>query len=118
MGLLFWQKPMGQELAGRVKKSLIADFALDPTAVDKMRYSGKKGRYSNRPVQYIRVYDPALIQGSLSAAPGYDALAQKGGGRGPLLFEGRIEKIDDYVQVYLTDMRTDRKTSSSPAPAG
>lgn len=118
MGLLFWQRPMGQELSGRVKKRLIADFALEAAAVDKMRFSGKKGRYSSRPVQYLRIYDPALIQGGQSgpsAAPGYDALADKGGERGPLLFEARIEKIDDNVQIFLTDMRTSRRDAPAPA---
>jgi hypothetical protein len=115
VGLLFWQRPMGQELAGRVKKRLIAEYALDPAAVDKMRFSGKKGRYSNRQVQYIRIYDPALIQGGPASAPGYDALAEKAGGSGPLLFEGRIERIDDDVQVFLTDMRTARKDAPAPA---
>ena len=105
MGLMFWQRPVGQELSGRVKKGLISEFALEPGIVDKMRYSGKNGHYSNRSVKYIRVYDPVLIGNGGSVAPGYDAMDQKGSGRSALLFEGRIEKIDDEMQVFLTDRR-------------
>ena len=105
MRWLLWQKPVGQELAGRVKKSLIAEFAMDPGMVDKMRFSGKRGRYSNRPVKLIRIYDPVLSQDSASAAPSYDALDMKGSRRTALLFEGRIETLNDEVQVFLTDRR-------------
>ena len=113
MGLMFWQRPVGQELSGTVKKGLISEFALEPGIVDKMRYSGKNGHYSNRSVKYIRVYDPVLMGNGAgngagngtAAAPGYDALDLKGSRRSALLFEGRIEKIDDKMQVFLTDRR-------------
>ena len=39
---LLWQKPVAQVLSDQVKERLIAQFALDPCMVDKMRYSGKK----------------------------------------------------------------------------
>jgi hypothetical protein len=71
--------------------------------VDKMRFSGKKGRYSDRPVKYIRIYDPVLIEDSASAAPGYDAFGLKGSHRSALLFDGRIEANE---RVYFTDRRT------------
>ena len=100
---LLWQKPVAQELSAQVKKSLIAQFVLDPPMVDRMRFSGKKGRYSDRPVKYIRIFDPGLIKGSESATPGYDALVQISDTRRALLFDGRIEANE---RVYLTDQRT------------
>ena len=100
---LLWQKPVAQELSDQVKERLIAQFALEPPMVDKMRFSGKKGRYSDRPVKYIRIYDPGLIKDSDSATPSYDALVQKTGNRSALLFGGRIEANE---RVYLTDQRT------------
>ena len=100
---LLWRKPVAQELSAQVKERLIAQFALDPTMVDKMRYSGKKGRYSDRPVKYIRIYDPFLIKNSELATPSYDGLVQISDNRSALLFDGRIEANE---RLYLTDQRT------------
>jgi hypothetical protein len=105
MQWLLWQKPAAQELSDHLKKHLIAQFSLDPQTVDKMRFSGKKGRYSDRPVKYIRIFDPGLIEDEdgKSAAPSYDALApQIPGHRKALLFDGRIETNERF---YLTDKR-------------
>jgi hypothetical protein len=77
MQWLLWQKPVAQKLSDQLKKRLIAQFSLDPQMVDKMRFSGKKGRYSDRPVKYIRIFDPGLIEDGKSATPSYDALAHR-----------------------------------------
>jgi hypothetical protein len=70
-----------------------------------MSFSGKKGRYSERRVKYIRIFDPVLIEDGKSATPSYDALAQIPGHQSALLFDGRIEKINDNEMVFLTDRR-------------
>ena len=104
MQWLLWQKPVAQKLSDRLKKHLIEQFSVDPQMVGKMRFSGKKGRYSNRPVKYIRIFDPVLIEeDGKSATPSYDALAQIPGNRRALLFDGRIETNE---RVYFTDRRT------------
>src|SRR5919106_169103 len=105
MQWLLWQKPVAQKLSDQLKKHLIAQFSLDSQMVDKMRFSGKKGRYSTRPVKYIRIFDPVLVQDGESATPSYDALAQIAGHRKALLFEGHMEKIYDNERVFLTDRR-------------
>ena len=103
MQWLLWQKPVAQKLSDQLKKHLIAEFSLDSEMVDNMRFSGKKGRYSTRPVKYIRIFDPVLIEDGKSAAPSYDALApQIPGHRKALLFDGRIETNE---RVYFTDRR-------------
>ncbi len=103
MQWLLWQKPVAQKLSDQLKKHLITEFFLDSQMVDKMRFSGKKGRYSTRPVKYIRIFDPALIEDGKSATPSYDALVQIPGHQSALLFDGRIETNE---RVYLTDKRT------------
>jgi hypothetical protein len=103
MQWILWQKPVAQKLSDQIKKSLIAQFPLDSQMVDKLRFSGKKGRYSDRPVKYIRIFDPTLIPHGESAVPSYDALIQISGNRSALLFDGRIEANE---RVYLTDQRT------------
>jgi hypothetical protein len=100
---LLWQKPVAQVLSAEVKERLIAEFALDPPIVDKMRFSSKKGRYSDRPVKYIRIYDPGLIKDGEAATPSYDALVQIPDNRRALLFDGRIEATG---RAYLIDQRT------------
>src|ERR671918_278923 len=102
MQWLLWQKPVAQKLSDQLKKRLIAEFSLDSQMVDKMRFSGKKGRYSDRPVKYIRIFDPGLIEDGKSATPSYDAPVQIPSNRKALLFEGRIETNE---RVYLTDQR-------------
>jgi hypothetical protein len=105
MQWLLWQKPVAQKLSDQLKKRLIAQFSLDSQMVDKMRFSGKKGRYANRLVKYIRIFDPVLVQDGESATSSYDALVQIPGQRKALLFEGHMEKIDDNERVFLTDRR-------------
>jgi hypothetical protein len=105
MQWLLWQKPVAQKLSGRLKKRLIAQFSLDSQMVDKMRFSDKKGRYSDRPVKYIRIFDPALIEDGKSATPSYDALVQTPSYRRALLFEGHIETWAINGRIYLTDQR-------------
>ena len=106
MQWLLWQKPVAQKLPEQLKKRLIAEFSLDSQTVDKLRFPGKKGHYSNRPVKYIRIFDPSLIEDGKedgkSAAPSYDALVRIPGLRRALLFDGRIETNE---RVYLIDQR-------------
>jgi hypothetical protein len=103
MQWLLWQKPVAQKLSDQLRKRLIAQFSVDSQMVDKMRFSGKKGRYSDRPVKYIRIFDPVLIEDGKSATPSYDALVRIPGHRKALLFDGRIETNE---RVYFTDRRT------------
>lgn len=98
-----WQKSVPRKLSESVKKALTAQFSLDPQAVDKMRLSSRKGRYSDRPAEFIRIFDPALIENGESATPSYEEILQTYGHRKALLFEGRIERND---RVYLNDRRT------------
>jgi len=98
-----WQKSVPRKLSEPVKKALTAQFSLDPQAVDKMRLSSRKGRYPDRPAEFIRIFDPALIENGESATPSYEEILQTYGHRKALLFEGRIERND---RVYLNDHRT------------
>jgi hypothetical protein len=98
-----WQKPVARELSNQVKKSVMTQFHLDSQTVDKMRFSGKKGRYSNRPVNYLRIFDPVLIKKGESVTPGYNDFELADSGRTALLFEGHVEKVQDNEQVFLSD---------------
>ena len=101
----FWQKSAPQKLSGDVKKSLLKEFPLDPQLAERIRYLGRKGLFSGRRAEYIRIFDPDLIGDRGTAAPTYDGLLETDQHRGALLFEGRIETIYESEQVFLTDRR-------------
>ena len=94
MGWQFWQKSVTQELSDQVKKALIAQFHLEPHVLDQMRVTNKSGRYSSRRVEYMRIFDPSLVEGGEAATLSYDDLQETNGQRKALLFDGHIEKDD------------------------
>ena len=83
--------------------------------MDKMRFSSKKERYSNGPVNHIRIFDPVLIGEGDSLNPNYEALAETDSHRSALLFEGHVEKVHDNEQVFLLYCRAplDQKNRAS-----
>ena len=77
---------------------LRSQFPLDPQLVERIRYSG-------RPSQYLRIFDPSLIGAGTTSAPTYDDFSENHEHRPALLFEGRTEKVHDNTQVFITDRR-------------
>jgi hypothetical protein len=112
MRLQFWHNATPRKLSNQVQKALAAQFQLEPQAMDSMLCLSKRGQYSNRKVENIRIFDPALLEGGEAARPRYEDLKEISGHRKALLFEGHIEKddfggrIDKNNQVFLTDLRT------------
>ena len=108
----FWQNAPPRKLSDQLQKALTAQFRIEPQSMDDMRLLSKRGQYSNRKVELIRIFDPTLVEGGEAAHPSYEDLLGIYGHRKALLFEGRIEKddfggrIDKSNQVFLTDLRT------------
>ena len=115
----FWQKPGPKELPVIVKSALMSQFRRASPSVDKMRFLGRPGRFADRPVQFIRFFDPALISGRAAAKVKYhDFQLQSSGDRKALVFEGHI-KVGGTV--VLSDRRppmTDFKPTEAPAELG
>ena len=115
----FWQKPGPKELPVIVKSALMSPFCLASPSVDKMRLLGRPGRFADRQVQFIRIFDPALISGRAAAKVKYhDFQLQWSGDRKALVFEGHIEK---NANVFISDRRppmTDFKPTEAPAVLG
>jgi hypothetical protein len=101
----FWRQPTPKKLSAVVLKTLLSQFVLDPLLVDRIRYLSRNGRFSGRRSQYIRIFDPSLIGELVTVGAAFDDFSDNQDHRGALLFEGRTEKIDENVQVYLTDRR-------------
>jgi hypothetical protein len=108
----FWQNAPPRKLSDQVQRALTAQFRIEPNTMDDLRHLSKRGQYSSRKVEFIRIFDPALVEGGDAAPPGYQDLLEIYGHRKALLFEGRIEKddfggrMDKDNQVFLTDLRT------------
>jgi hypothetical protein len=107
----FWQNAPPRKLSEQVQKALTAQFQIDPGIMSDMRLLSKRGQYSSRKVQFIRIFQPALIDAGVVARLKYRDLQEIPGHRKALLFEGRIEmddfggRIDKDNQVFLTDQR-------------
>ena len=116
----FWQKPGPKELPVILKSALMSQFRLASQSVDKMRFLGRPGRFADRQVQFIRIFDPALISGRAAAKVKYrDFQLQWSGDRKALFFEGHIEGDGTVV---LSDRRrppmADFKPTEAPAALG
>lgn len=101
----FWKKPLPQKLSDVVRKALFDQFTLNGREVDDMRVVGKMGQFSGRKTEYIRIFEPALIEAGQGGSPRYDDLSGISGKWKALRFEGRIEKINDSQKVFLTELR-------------
>jgi hypothetical protein len=111
MKLKLWESSRSQSLPESVRKTLSTQFHLMPDDIDQLRLLEKRGRFAERPVRFIRVFNPALMENSGAATLKYDDLLNTYVRRNALFFEGHIEK-DGHV--YLVDRRPP-KTGRSPA---
>ena len=107
----FWQNAPPRKLSDQVQRALTAQFRIEPQDMDGMRLLSKRGQYSSRKVQLIRIFDPHLIDRGDVTRLKYQDLLEIDGRRKALLFEGRIE-MDDFGgrigkdnQVFLNDVR-------------
>lgn len=101
----FWQKAGPLELSDQVKQALKSQFTLGDQNMDDWRFLAKKGRFSGRRAEFIRIYDPALMKNGSGPQPAYDDFIEDNANRAALLFEGRIETINDVERVFLTARR-------------
>ena len=97
----FWQQPVSQELPLPVKTNAMSQFDLASQSVDLMRYSEQPGRFGDKKVRRIRIFDPATFSSGPTAIARYHQF-QLACDRKALLFEGLID-IDG--QVVLFDRR-------------
>jgi hypothetical protein len=113
-----WRKAAPRTLSHQLKAAVMAQCPLDSQTVDTMRFYSRTGSFANRRAEYIRIFDPGLIEdcedGEL-AATSYDAFALTDTRRSALLFEGHIQKFDDFddnERVFLTDRRASKNCVS------
>ena len=101
MNLLFWTSSKPRRLTDALRGNLVSQFHLGAESLEKLRFVGKNGKYAGRGVQFVRIFDPSLIASGGAAILKYQDL-QEAANRGPLRFEGHIERDGP---VHLTDRR-------------
>ena len=100
-----WRKAAPRTLSHQLKAAVMAQFPLHSQMVDTMRFYSRMGSFANRRAEYIRIFDPCLIENGELATTSYDAFALTDTRRSALLFEGHIQRFDDNGRVFLTDRR-------------
>lgn len=114
MRLKLWESSRSQSLTEPVRKTLSTQFHLMPDDIDQLRLLEKRGRFAERPVRFIRIFNANLIESSSAATLKYDDLLNTYVRRNALFFEGHIEKNG---HVYLVDRRPPRPAAARPDPA-
>ncbi len=101
MGLMFWQAPRPRAVTPTITRYLVTEFGVGPELLSKLRVLEKNGKFSNRKVRMVRVFDPELVAAGVGSTVKYDDLGVSGNGNA-LRFEGRFEKDGS---LYLGDRR-------------
>ena len=101
MSLMFWKDPKPQSVTPAISRYLVAEFGVGPELLSKLRMLEKNGKFSNRKVRMVRVFDPELVGAGVGPSPKYDDLGVTANGNA-LRFEGRFEKDGS---LYLGDRR-------------
>ena len=101
MKLMFWKASEPRMVTQAINRHLISEFRLEPELLAKLRLLEKDGKYSDRRVRMLRIFDPELVSIGEASKLKYDDL--KGAGNEKALrFEGRLE-LDG--SLYLSDRR-------------
>ena len=107
MNLMFWKASKPKRVTQAVNRYLISEYGLGPELLAKYSMLEKSGKFSNRSVKMVRVFDPELLSTGETSDQRFDDL--KGTpNEGALRFEGRFEKDGT---IFLSDRRK-REVSS------
>ncbi len=101
MKLMFWSEAKARVATPAISRYLNSEFRLGPQSLAKLLVLEKNGKFSNRSVKMVRVFDPGLISNGEGAKLKYDDLKINGNQKA-LRFEGRFEKDGS---LYLADRR-------------
>ena len=101
MGLMFWKAAKPRLVTPAIRQYLVAEFGVGPELLSKLRVLEKNGKYSNRKVKMVRVFDPELVPADVGPTVKYEDLGLTGNGNA-LHFEGRFERDGS---LYLGDRR-------------
>ena len=95
-----------------INRRLISEFRLGPELLAKLRMLEKNGKFSNRKVRMVRVFDPELVSTGEASRLRYDDLTGTGN-ETALRFEGRFEKDGS---LYMADRRPKEGSPGADLP--
>ena len=101
MSLMFWKASKSRVTTPAINKYLISEFRIGPGLLAKLRVLEKNGKFSNRRVRMVRVFDPEQVSTGEASKLKYDDLKSTGNEQA-LRFEGRFEQDGS---LYLADRR-------------
>ena len=101
MNVMFWKASKPRVVTQAINRHLTSQFGLGSELLAKFWMLEKNGKFSNRKVRMVRVFDPELVSTGEASTLKYDDLNGTGNDKA-LRFEGRFEKDGT---LYLTDRR-------------
>ena len=101
MNFMFWKASKPQAVTPAISQFLTSEFGLGPELLATLSMSEKNGKYSNRRVRMVKVFDPRLVSTGEASRLQYDDLKAPGNEKA-LRFEGRIEMDGG---LYMVDRR-------------
>ena len=101
MKLMFWKASKPRVMTRAINQHLISEFALGPELLANLSVLEKNGKFSNRKVRMVRVYDPELVSTDGASELKYDDLKGTENERA-IRFEGHVEKDGS---LYFRDRR-------------
>ena len=110
MNLMFWKNSKPRVVTQTINRRLSSEFRVGPELLAKLLFLEKNGKFSNRSVRMVRVYDPEQISTGEASKLKYDDLGATANEKA-LRFDGRFEKDGS---LYLRDRRP---RAGSPAAA-
>ncbi len=101
MKMMFKKDSKPQGVSPAINRHLTSQFGLGSELLAKLWVLEKNGKFSDRKVKMVRVFDPELVSTGEASTLKYDDLNGTGNDKA-LRFEGRFEKDGT---LYLTDRR-------------
>ena len=101
MKFMFWKASKPLVVTKVVNRYLISEFGLGSELLAKLWMLEKNGKFSNRKVRMVRVFDPELVSTGEASTLKYDDLKETGN-ENALRFEGRFERDGS---LFMSDRR-------------
>ena len=101
MKVMFWKASKPRVVTQAINRHLTSQFGLGSELLAKFWMLEKNGKFANRRVRMVRVFDPELVSTGEASTLKYDDLKGTGNEKA-LRFEGRFERDGT---LFLSDRR-------------
>ena len=109
MKLMFWKASKPRVVTQAINRHLTSEFGLGSELLAKLCMLEKNGKFANRRVRMVRVFDPELVSTGETSKLKFEDLKGNGNEKA-LRFEGRFEKDGT---LFLSDRRPEAVSSGA-----